>query len=70
VMTALAVPGTLPAAYFYAGSSAHDSDDHIIYDRTTGALSYDPDGNGVCGATLLATLTNKPVLLLKDFVII
>ena len=70
VMTALGAPGALRAEYFFAGAGAHDADDHIIYDRTTGSLFYDPDGNAAGAPTLLATLTNKPVLLLNDLVVV
>ncbi len=38
--------GALRGDKFWIGAKAHDSSDRIIYDRTTGALYYDPDGTG------------------------
>jgi hypothetical protein len=46
--------GPLPIDAFFAGPTAHDATDRIMYDATTGALSYDSDGNGPSGATVLA----------------
>ena len=45
-----AVGATLDATEFHAGARAADGDDHIIYDRATGTLSYDRDGAGGAGA--------------------
>jgi Ca2+-binding RTX toxin-like protein len=70
VMKALTTTGPLNASWFFAGAAAHDADDHIIYDHATGNLFYDSNGNHAGGITLLATLTNKPVLLADDFVVI
>jgi serralysin len=58
------------AALFFAGAAANDADDRIIYDQTSGALFYDNNGNVAGGASLIATLTNKPVLTAADFVVI
>lgn len=38
--------GTLAASAFYRGAGAHDADDRIIHNRSTGAVYYDPDGIG------------------------
>jgi Ca2+-binding RTX toxin-like protein len=70
VMTALGAPGALKANFFFAGAAAHDADDHIIYDKTSGALSYDSNGITAGGVTQLATLTTKPVLTAADFAVI
>lgn len=56
---------SLTSGEFYAkagATAAHDYDDRIIYNRTTGALYLDEDGNKAGGksALLFATLTNKP----------
>ncbi|RWO02452.1 family 16 glycosylhydrolase [Mesorhizobium sp.] len=65
-----ATTGTLEPSYFFAGTSAHDADDHIVYDEVTGALFYDSNGNVAGGMTQLATLTNRPTLLADDFFVI
>jgi Ca2+-binding RTX toxin-like protein len=70
VMKALVKTGPLDPGFFFAGAKAHDADDHIIYNNKTGALYYDSNGDHAGGVTLLATLTNKPVLLANDFVVI
>ncbi|MER9677550.1 calcium-binding protein, partial [Mesorhizobium sp. M0208] len=48
--------GALSQAAFYAGTAAHDSSDHIIYNSATGALSFDSDGIGGTAQTQFATL--------------
>ena len=65
--------GALSAAQFFAGSSAHDGDDRIIYNAATGQIFYDADGNtaGGLAAVLFATLTNKPAAVSEtDFVVV
>ncbi|MGO4840683.1 calcium-binding protein, partial [Rhizobiaceae sp. 2RAB30] len=58
VFTALAA-GPLAASAFRIGSSAGilDFTDRIIYNSTTGALFYDPDGFGGVAQTQFATLS-------------
>ena len=60
----------LSAAMFRAGAAAADANDYIVYNHANGYLSYDSNGNGAGGVTLLAVLTNKPVLAANDFVVI
>ncbi len=51
----------LDSAAFYSGAgvtAAHDSDDRIIYNSSTGALFYDSDGSGPTDAIWFATLEN------------
>jgi serralysin len=60
----------LNPAFFWNGASAHDANDYIVYSRATGYLSYDSNGNGVGGMTLLAILSNKPALQVNDFTVI
>ncbi|RUV00471.1 calcium-binding protein [Mesorhizobium sp. M6A.T.Cr.TU.017.01.1.1] len=49
--------GTLTSDAFFAGSAADDSADHIIYNSSTGALSFDSDGIGGASQTQFATLS-------------
>ncbi|AGK56966.1 hypothetical protein HYPDE_26428 [Hyphomicrobium denitrificans 1NES1] len=61
----------LPASAFYIGTAAHDSDDHIIYNSTTGDLMYDPDGTGSAPAVLFAHLSpGLTTLAASDFTIV
>jgi serralysin len=56
----------LKKAAFWAGTKAHDKDDRIIYDKKTGSLYYDPDGNGPEAQIKFAILSNKVALTYKD----
>jgi len=62
--------GTLTAAAFHAGVRATDADDRIIYNRATGGLYFDSDGDGVHTQLLFAVLTTKPPLTAGDFAVI
>ena len=71
VMTTIGGPGALNAAFFRAGAAALDANDHIIYNKATGYLSYDSNGNAAGGLTLLAVLSNKPAdIAYNDFAVI
>ena len=59
VFTKLAKKGALAKGAFYAGSAAHDKDDRVIYNKKTGALFYDYDGNGSHAAIQFATLSKN-----------
>ena len=48
--------GTLAADQFVKGKAAQDANDHLLYDRATGELAYDPDGNGAAAAVTIARL--------------
>ncbi|HMN85862.1 MAG TPA: calcium-binding protein [Bauldia sp.] len=52
---------------FYTGAKAHDEDDRIIYQRSTGKIFYDPDGTGSAKQVLFAVVDNKPILSTTDF---
>jgi serralysin len=69
VFTALAV-GALPAAAFVIGAAAADADDRIIYDSTTGALSYDADGVDGAAQTQFAQVTPGLALTSADFTVV
>lgn len=64
-------PGWLEAAALRFGSNAADPDDRIIYNLNSGALFYDPDGDGPAGKIKFAILANKPEKLHEgDFLVI
>jgi serralysin len=70
VFTALAT-GALPAGAFRTGTAAQDADDRIIYDPATGAVFYDPDGNGTAVAQIqFAVLQGAPAVSVTDFLVI
>ncbi|MBX3576749.1 MAG: calcium-binding protein [Rhizobiaceae bacterium] len=62
--------GTLKAAAFKLGKVASDADDRIIYDRATGKVFYDADGDGAQKQVHLATLANKVAINHLDFQVI
>lgn len=55
---------------FYVGHEAVSATNKIIYDDSTGTLSYDPDGNGAHQAIQFASLAGHPKLLVNDFFLI
>lgn len=70
VFTAFGWNGTMPSRAFYVGAAAHDSTDRIIYNSTTGALSYDRDGTGSAAAIQFAELSPGLALTYQDFQIV
>lgn len=62
--------GALPASAFVSGLAATTADQHIIYDRQSGALYYDDDGSGGHAQVQIALLTGRPALTASDFVLI
>jgi Ca2+-binding RTX toxin-like protein len=76
IFTALGVVSAttpLDPNLFWVGSSAHDADDRIIYNSSTGALYYDPDGMGGVAQTqfaLLGTTTHPTTVEAGDFYIV
>ena len=69
VFTKLGAAGALSSAFFATGT-AHDANDYIVYNQTTGGLFYDSNGSGSGGMVQFATLVNKPVLTAADFQVI
>ncbi len=63
-------PGALPAGVFHIGRGAHDSTDHIIYNSSTGALSFDVDGTGGAHQVQFATLAPHLLLTASSFVVV
>lgn len=70
IFTLLGAPGTLAANNFTIGGAAADADDFVIYDSTTGALYYDPNGNVAGGQIQFATLAAGLALTNADFELI
>ncbi|MBN2722260.1 MAG: hypothetical protein JXQ77_05525 [Campylobacterales bacterium] len=63
--------GVLLSDNFIVGTKALDGNDYILYNTTTGTLSYDADGNGKSSAVVFATLSNKPIdLTYSDFAVV
>ncbi|TLD45002.1 MAG: Calcium-dependent protease [Accumulibacter sp.] len=69
IFTSLTQTGTLAAGSLVIGTAALDANDYLIYDNTTGALFYDPDGNGAGGAVQFAVLSTNLALTNLDFVV-
>jgi Ca2+-binding RTX toxin-like protein len=67
---ALSGLGTLTSAEFHKGTGAHDADDHIIYQASTGNLYYDPDGTGLSPQIQFAKLDKHLNLHHSDFIVI
>jgi Ca2+-binding RTX toxin-like protein len=59
--------GWLPADEFVISTKAQDSNDYLIYNKMTGVLRYDDDGNGADAAVQIATLGVKLALTADDF---
>lgn len=68
VFTGLTV-GALDPAAFAVGAAA-DADDRIVYDPTTGAVSFDSDGVGGAAAIVFATVQPGVDLSAASFVVI
>ena len=67
--------GILATEMFWSGTSvttAHDADDRILYNSTTGAIYYDRDGSAAAyQAVQIALLENRPTIITaSDFAII
>ena len=62
VFKGISADGALAASAFTTGQAATHASDRIIYDTSTGALFYDPDGTGSAAAVQFATLSTHPKL--------
>jgi Ca2+-binding RTX toxin-like protein len=70
VFTKLTTLGTLSSSAFELGTTAQDTTDRIIYDRSTGSLYYDADGTGAAAQVKFAILETKPAIDNLDFFVI
>lgn len=70
VFSALTAVGALPASQFRIGAQALDANDHILYNKATGALIYDANGNAAGGAAQIATIGSGLALTSADIVVI
>ncbi|WP_225009724.1 DUF642 domain-containing protein [Novosphingobium percolationis] len=73
VFKGFAATGAVDAGAFWAGAgvdAAHDADDRLIYNTTTGTLWYDADGNGKAKAVQVALLEGHPTLDFTDLLVV
>jgi serralysin len=62
--------GVVNKASFCVGKVAREADDRIIYDKATGALSFDADGNGSGEAVQFAEVKAGLALKASDFFVL
>ena len=70
IFAAAGATGTLGASAFATGTSASTAAQRIIYNATSGALYYDPDGSGSAAQVQFAKLAPNLALHNTDFKII
>lgn len=73
IFSSLTTLGTLAGTGCFRSSetgAAADTNDYILYNRSTGALFYDADGSGAGAAIQFATLTTKPTITAADFAVV
>ncbi|MFB2552316.1 beta strand repeat-containing protein [Ensifer soli] len=70
IFSALALGALNEAAFKDVSAGAIDSSDRILYNKTTGALSYDADGSGAGAAFQFAILDNKAAIGAADFFVV
>ncbi|KAB0266055.1 hypothetical protein [Microvirga brassicacearum] len=63
-------PTKMSKKMFWSGTSAHDADDRIIYNKKNGVLSYDGDGTGGRKAVEIAVLKKNLKMTDADFYVI
>ena len=70
VFKALTTTGVLAADQFKVGAKAADANDFVIYNKATGALLYDADGNGANAAVQITTVGTGLNMTNADIVVI
>ena len=72
IFTKFTVTGAINASNLVAKANpvAADANDYLLYNTTTGVLSYDANGNAAGAAVQFATLTGAPALTAADFLIV
>ena len=70
VFKSLTATGMLAASQFKLGTKALDANDFIIYNKATGALLYDADGNGGGAAVQITTVGTGLNMTHADIVVI
>jgi Ca2+-binding RTX toxin-like protein len=72
IFTKIGANGALKAGAFWTNNTgkAHDRDDRVIYDKTSGVLYYDADGTGSGKAVAFATISKNLPMTSKDFYIV
>jgi serralysin len=70
VFTAFTSAGALAGTAFRVGGAACDRTDRIVYDKLSGALTYDPDGTGAAAPIKFAQLAIGLRLGSADFVVV
>ncbi len=70
IFTQLSTRGALPAEQFVNGSTALDANDFIIYNPTTGTVTYDSEGSGAGFGVQIALLGVKLSITAADFVVV
>ena len=72
IFRAIGAPGLLPSSAFASNSTgvATDAKHRLVYERDTGELYYDSNGNKAGGSTLIAKLDPNLSLTYRDFDII
>lgn len=62
--------GPLAPGILKIGSAATTPDQHLVYNRASGNLYYDPDGSGPEAQIRIALMWNHPILTANDFLLV
>ena len=60
----------LVAKQFFSGAEAHDGDDRVVYDQSSGFLYFDSDGDGAVAPVLVAKLAGNPLVTAGDIFVV